>query len=118
MVDGETGILVQNPNTDTKTTFARKHLFLKRQESGTQHLKGVPTVSINGINVKLSSIAASVKDVKTALMNNADSISILYTDILFELLEPDMFDENYIYNFYRDIFLIMGKNQVRVLFTP
>ncbi len=118
MVDGETGILVQNPNTDTKTTFARKHLFLKRQESGTQHLKGVPTVSINGINVKLSSIAASVKDVKTALMNNADSISILYTDILFELLEPDMFDENYIYNFYRDIFLLMGKKQVTVLLNP
>ncbi len=118
MLDGEAGLIVQNPNTDTKTTFARKHLFLKRQESGSQHLKGVPAVSINGINVKLSSVASSVKNVKAALMNNADSISILYTDVIFELLEPDMFDEDYIYNFYRDIFLLMGKKQVTVLINP
>ncbi len=118
MVDGESGLIAQNPNTETKTVFARKHLFLKRKESGGQHLKGVPASTISGSNIKLSAVATCVKDVKNAIINSTDNIGILYTDIIFKQLEPDMFDEDYLFNFYRDVFLLTHNKKVTILINP
>ncbi len=118
MLDGETGVIVQNPDTQTKTNYARKHLFLKRKEGGVQILKGVPASTINGINVKMFASISQISGARKAIMQDAQGIGVFYPDIIMAMQEEDIFDEDILYHLYRDVFVLMGQKRVNVLLKP
>ncbi len=118
MVDGQAGKIIQEPDSATKTILAQKHLVYSRTQRGVGMLKGVPASTVTGNNIKILAAVSQIGDVRQALDKDADSIGLLIPDVLFSMQEIDVFDEDKIYNAYRDILLLMGRKAVNVLLYP
>ncbi|MEG3073626.1 MAG: phosphoenolpyruvate--protein phosphotransferase [Ruthenibacterium sp.] len=113
MVDGETGAVVQCPDTQTITKFAQKMLQIVKEERALQSLKGLPATTQAGVRITLSANIALPDEARNALAHDAEGIGLFRSELLY--LDANGFpEEDTLYNAYKTALLAMKGRRVLV----
>ncbi|MEG1380897.1 MAG: phosphoenolpyruvate--protein phosphotransferase [Ruthenibacterium sp.] len=113
MVDGETGAVVQNPDTQTITKFAQKMLQIVKEERALQSLKGLPATTQSGVHITLSANIALPDEARIALAHDAEGIGLFRSELLY--LDANGFpEEDTLYLAYKTALLAMKGRRVLV----
>ncbi|GAB3728693.1 phosphoenolpyruvate--protein phosphotransferase [Luteimonas pelagia] len=112
-VDGEAGTVVVEPDADDLRAHRRRVRELRRERKQLNRLRREPTVTLDGVDVKLWANAESREDVAEAHALGAAGIGLYRTEFLF--LEGDTLpDEEAQFRAYRDLVLGMTGRTVTI----
>ncbi|MEG1010331.1 MAG: phosphoenolpyruvate--protein phosphotransferase [Ruthenibacterium sp.] len=113
MVDGETGLVVQSPDTPTMSQLVQKRLHSIQDERRLGMLRGVPAQTADGVTILLTANIALPADAKMALSCDAEGIGLFRSELLY--LQSRTFpDEDTLYRAYCETLLMMGGKRVVV----
>ncbi|MFY2762972.1 phosphoenolpyruvate--protein phosphotransferase [Arenimonas sp. MALMAid1274] len=113
MVDGGTGELVLEPDTDDLHRYHRRRAELGREQAQLARLRRQPTRTQDGVDIRLYANAESREDVAEAHALGADGIGLYRTEFLF-LQRRELPDENEQFLAYRDLVLGMAGRVVTI----
>ncbi|MEG2037528.1 MAG: putative PEP-binding protein, partial [Ruthenibacterium sp.] len=83
MVDGETGLVVQSPDTPTMSQLVQKRLHSIQDERRLGMLRGVPAQTADGVTILLTANIALPADAKMALSCDAEGIGLFRSELLY-----------------------------------
>lgn len=113
MVDGESGLVAQNPDTPTMSQLAQRMLVYVREERQQQMLRGVPAQTADGVTIALTANISLPEDAQKAQNYDAEGIGLFRSEILY-LKDGAFPDEDTLYKAYREVLLMMGGKRVVV----
>ena len=113
MVDGESGLVTQEPDTPMMSQLAQKMLQSVREERQLQMLKGVPAKAADGTTIALTANIYLPADAKKAISYDAEGIGLFRSELLY-LKDGAFPDEESLYQAYREVLLMMGGKRVVV----
>ena len=111
MVDGSTGLVVQNPDTRVMSELAGRMLQLVKEERSLQMLRGQSAVTQSGVHIALTANISLPEDVKRAVACDAEGIGLFRSELLY-LQEGHFPDEDELYHAFRETLLYMGGKRV------
>ena len=111
IVDGFEGILYVDPDEETIEKYRQKQEEEKEKARLLQELKGMPSVTKDGREVKLYANIGGVGDVPSVLQNDAAGIGLFRSEFLY--LESDTYPtEEDQFNAYRSVAQTMAGKKV------
>ncbi len=111
IVDGFSGTLFIEPDTNTKNMFLDKKEERENQKRLLKKLKGVKTKTSDEQEIKLYANISSVGDVGAALQNDAEGIGLFRSEFLY-LQEKDYPSEDMQFEAYRSVAEAMAGKKV------
>jgi phosphotransferase system enzyme I (PtsI) len=104
ILDGQSGVIIINPNKDTLDTYETKREAWLQQANLLRALKNVPAATSDGIEIKLVANIADAGDMEQALDFGAEGAGLFRTEFLF--LGRDSFPtEDEQFEFYKAVAL-------------
>lgn len=82
-IDGETGLVVVNPDEEERDALRRKADTLKRSANRLRALRDLPAETKDGLRVTLAANIGSTMEVSAALEAGAEGIGLFRTEFLF-----------------------------------
>lgn len=115
IVDGFKGIVIIDPDEETLREYEKKQQDEKNRQELLQQLKGKPTVTKEGKEIKLYANIGEVKDLGAVLQNDAAGIGLFRSEFLY--LQSDHFPtEDEQFQSYKTVAEVMaGKKSLSVL---
>lgn len=111
IVDGFEGVLYVDPDEEIIEQYKRKQEEQEKKAHLLQELKGKPTVTKDGREIKLYANIGGVGDVPSVLQNDAAGIGLFRSEFLY--LESDTFPtEEEQFNAYRSVVQTMAGKKV------
>lgn len=111
IVDGFEGVLYVDPDEEVIEQYKRKQEEQEKKARLLQELKGKPTVTKDGREIKLYANIGGVGDVPSVLQNDAAGIGLFRSEFLY--LESDTFPtEEEQFNAYRSVVQTMAGKKV------
>ena len=102
IVDGFKGIVIIDPDEETLREYEKKQQDEKNRQELLQQLKGKPTVTKEGKEIKLYANIGEVKDLGAVLQNDAAGIGLFRSEFIY--LESETFPtEEEQFNIYRTV---------------
>ena len=102
IVDGFKGSVIIDPDEETLREYEKKQQDEKKRQELLQQLKGKPTVTKEGKEIKLYANIGEVKDLGAVLQNDAAGIGLFRSEFIY--LESDTFPtEEEQFNIYRTV---------------
>ena len=83
IIDGFKGILILDPEEDILKEYEKKQQNEKKRQELLQQLKGKPTVTKDGKEIKLYANIGEVKDLGAVLQNDAAGIGLFRSEFLY-----------------------------------
>jgi phosphotransferase system enzyme I (PtsI) len=83
IIDGEQGIVIINPNSETVQKYEEAKGRSLRQEKVLDSLKGLPTVTLDGKTFRLEVNLDSAEELKSVVGLQSDGVGLLRTEFLF-----------------------------------
>ncbi len=112
-LDGIRGLVILEPDADTKAEFADRQSRYLIESSNALSLAHEPAVTSDGINVEVVANVGNLDDARRALEAGAEGIGLLRTEFLY-LDRSTAPSEEEQYHAYRDILEAMGERPVVV----
>jgi phosphotransferase system enzyme I (PtsI) len=111
VLDGETGALYVDPDPEVIGRLEAKARQEKREKEALEQMRGRPTRTKSGREMKLYANIGSVSDADAALAGDAEGVGLFRSEFLY--LGRDGYpDEDTQYESYRKALLKMGNRQV------
>jgi phosphotransferase system enzyme I (PtsI) len=111
IVDGETGTLYINPDSEVTEKMDAKQERQRLEKEALEKQRGKPTLAKSGRAMRLYANIGSVADADTALAGDAEGVGLFRSEFLY-LGRNDYPDENSQYESYRRALEKMGDRQV------
>lgn len=113
VVDGGTGTVILEPNADDLRSHRARMRELARERKQLHRLRRVPTITLDGVDIKLYANAESREDVAEAHALGAAGVGLYRTEFLF-LQRNELPDEDEQFRAYRDVVLGMTGRVVTI----
>ena len=113
IVDGFKGIVIIDPDEETLREYEKKQQDEKNRQELLQQLKGKPTVTKEGKEIKLYANIGEVKDLGAVLQNDAAGIGLFRSEFLY-LESNDYPSEDVQFAAYKDVLSKMVNKRVIV----
>ena len=111
IVDGFKGIVIIDPDEETLREYEKKQQDEKNRQELLQQLKGKPTVTKEGKEIKLYANIGEVKDLGAVLQNDAAGIGLFRSEFLY--LQSDHFPtEEEQFQAYKTVAEVMAGKKV------
>ena len=111
IVDGFKGIVIIDPDEETLREYEKKQQDEKNRQELLQQLKGKPTVTKEGKEIKLYANIGEVKDLGAVLQNDAAGIGLFRSEFLY--LQSDHFPtEDEQFQSYKTVAEVMAGKKV------
>ena len=111
IVDGFKGIVIIDPDEETLREYEKKQQDEKNRQELLQQLKGRPTVTKEGKEIKLYANIGEVKDLGAVLQNDAAGIGLFRSEFLY--LQSDHFPtEEEQFQAYKTVAEVMAGKKV------
>ncbi|MDR0636477.1 MAG: phosphoenolpyruvate--protein phosphotransferase [Treponema sp.] len=110
-LDGETGVLYIEPDSETLTELEKKRERLREERQALEQFRGKPTLTKDGRRIKLFANIGSVTDVEAVLASDAEGIGLFRSEFLY-LGREDYPSEDIQYESYRKVLEEMKGKQV------
>jgi phosphotransferase system enzyme I (PtsI) len=107
LVDGAGGRVVVEPGADDLRDFRKRQREEAREQRVLARLKGAPTRTLDGVDIRLHANAESREDVAQAHALGAAGVGLYRTEFLF-MQRRELPDEDEQFGAYRDLVLGMG----------
>lgn len=111
IVDGMDGIIIINPDDQIIRVYEEKQKELNLKSQMLLELKGKPTVTKSGKEIKLYANAGSIEDVKNAIYNDAAGIGLFRSEFLY-LQQQDYPSEETQFQTYKTTVEMMAGKKV------
>ena len=111
IVDGSLGKLIVDPDEETLDFYKKKQEEEQEKRRLLEKLKGVPTVTKGGKEIKLYANIGGVADVGAALQNGAEGIGLFRSEFLY-LQSEDYPSEEEQFRVYRQVAEMMAGKKV------
>ena len=112
MVDGDIGVVVQDPDAATLTELVQKRLYTVKEQRTLQMLKGKPAVTLHGLRVKLTVNISLPEEAKLAANNDAEGIGLFRSELLYAREENAQPSEDMLFQAYREAMMMMSGKRV------
>ncbi|MFK3651203.1 phosphoenolpyruvate--protein phosphotransferase [Lysobacter enzymogenes] len=113
VVDGATGSVILEPNADDLRAHRARVRELARERKQLHRLRREPTITRDGVDIKLYANAESREDVAEAHALGAAGVGLYRTEFLF-LQRNELPDEDEQFRVYRDVVLGMTGRAVTI----
>ncbi|SDY71235.1 phosphotransferase system, enzyme I, PtsI [Lysobacter sp. yr284] len=113
VVDGGTGTVILEPNADDLRSHRARMRELARERKQLHRLRREPTITVDGVDIKLYANAESREDVAEAHALGAAGVGLYRTEFLF-LQRNELPDEDEQFRAYRDVVLGMTGRVVTI----
>ncbi|WP_394538089.1 phosphoenolpyruvate--protein phosphotransferase [Lysobacter enzymogenes] len=113
VVDGGTGTVILEPNADDLRSHRARMRELARERKQLHRLRREPTITLDGVDIKLYANAESREDVAEAHALGAAGVGLYRTEFLF-LQRNELPDEDEQFRAYRDVVLGMTGRVVTI----
>ena len=111
IIDGFKGILILDPEEEILKEYEKKQQNEKKRQELLQQLKGKPTVTKDGKEIKLYANIGEVKDLGAVLQNDAAGIGLFRSEFLY--LQSDHFPtEEEQFQAYKTVAEVMAGKKV------
>lgn len=110
-LDGETGVLYVEPDSETLAGLEKKRERLLEERRELEQFRGKPTLTKDGRQIKLFANIGSVTDVEAVLASDAEGIGLFRSEFLY-LGREDYPSEDIQYESYRKVVEEMKGKQV------
>ncbi|MDR2417816.1 MAG: phosphoenolpyruvate--protein phosphotransferase [Treponema sp.] len=110
-LDGETGVLYVEPDSETMALLEKKRDRLREERRELEQFRGKPTLTKDGRRIKLFANIGSVTDVEATLASDAEGIGLFRSEFLY-LGREDYPSEDIQYESYRKVVEEMKGKQV------
>jgi phosphotransferase system enzyme I (PtsI) len=110
-VDGETGVLYIDPEPAVLAALDEKAARERREKEALEQMRGKPTRTKSGKEIKLCANIGSVNDAAAALAGDAEGVGLFRSEFLY-LGRNDYPGEDAQYDSYRKVLEKMGDRQV------
>ena len=111
IVDGFKGIVIVEPEEETLKEYEKKQQDEKKRQELLQQLKGKPTITKEGKEIKLYANIGEVKDLGAVLQNDAAGIGLFRSEFLY--LQSDHFPtEDEQFQSYKTVAEVMAGKKV------
>ncbi|MDR1325308.1 MAG: phosphoenolpyruvate--protein phosphotransferase [Treponema sp.] len=110
-IDGETGVLYIDPEPTVLADLDEKAEQERREKDALEQMRGKPTRTKSGREIKLCANIGSVNDATAALAGDAEGIGLFRSEFLY-LGRNDYPSEDVQYDSYRKVLEKMGHRQV------
>ena len=111
IIDGFKGILILDPEKEILKEYEKKQQNEKKRQELLQQLKGKPTVTKDGKEIKLYANIGEVKDLGAVLQNDAAGIGLFRSEFLY--LQSDHFPtEEEQFQAYKTVAEVMAGKKV------
>lgn len=111
VLDGESGLLVAEPDAETRRAYGARRGLEKRLRERAQARASAPAVTRDGHRVAVLANVGGVEEARVALEAGAEGIGLLRTEFLFLGREEPPGEEEQ-FEIYREIFQVMGERPV------
>ncbi len=111
IVDGESGSVILDPDDETKALYEKKLTEEKKRAELLLQLKGKPTVTKDGKEIKLYANIGEVKDLGAVLQNDAAGIGLFRSEFLY-LHSEDFPTEEEQFKAYKTVAEVMAGKKV------
>ena len=111
IIDGGTGSVVVDADTETKTRLLKKMKEQKKQRELLEKLKGLPNETLDGHTIKVFCNIGSPDDVPAVLSNDAGGVGLFRSEFLY-LNCDDYPTEDYQFEAYKKALSDMGGREV------
>ncbi len=113
IVDGETGVLVIEPDAEVRTAMLEKHAEQERRQERLGRLRGRENVTRDGRAVRICCNVDGADDVSAVLHNDGDGVGLLRSEFLY-LSREELPDEDCQFEAYRAVLAGMGDRTVTI----
>jgi phosphotransferase system enzyme I (PtsI) len=110
-LDGETGVLYIDPEPAVLEALEKKAERERREKEALEGMRGKPTRTKGGKQIKLYANIGAVDDAAIALAGDAEGVGLFRSEFLY-LKRTDFPDEQTQYESYRKVLEQMGNRQV------
>ena len=112
IVDGFKGIVIIDPDEETLREYEKKQQDEKNRQELLQQLKGKPTVTKEGKEIKLYANIGEVKDLGAVLQNDAEGIGLFRSEFIYMENGPKLPTEEQQFAAYKQVVESMAGKKV------
>lgn len=113
IIDGISGIVIENPDTKTMIEYRDKIMVLDEEEKKLSIHKDEPAITKDGIHIEINGNIGGVEDAESSNKNGADGIGLFRSEFLY-LQGSDFPSEEVQFNSYKKVLETMQGKRVIV----
>jgi len=113
IVDGNTGEVVINPDSDTIISYEERKKRYNRYKSAIDRVRHLPAETVDGHKIKIQANIEFLAEAKAAIESGAEGIGLYRTEYLY-MIKSDFPDEQTLFDDYSQIARMIAPNPVTI----
>ena len=113
IVDGNTGEVVINPDSDTIISYEDRKKRYNRYKSAIDRVRHLPAETVDGHKIKIQANIEFLAEAKAAIESGAEGIGLYRTEYLY-MIKSDFPDEQTLFDDYSQIARMIAPNPVTI----